>query len=431
MEKLIQLKLKFLAKLIIKKYKPKIIGVTGSVGKTSVREAIYTVLKEKYSVRRSIKNYNNELGVPLTIINAEAPGKNIFGWLVVFYRALKLIIFKDQNHPEILVLEMGVDKPGDMDYLCSIVDCEVGVLTMVGTVHAEYFKSREHLRQEKAKLLKAIPKSGWAIANYDNIASKDSLKESTAKKLTYGLEEQADVRANKISYDFKKTKDSKGLAGVKFRLSYLDSSVEVTLPGVFGPGVVYSALAAAAVGISQGMTLGEIAPALRLYESPKGRMKVIDGIKHTTILDDSYNAEPESMRAALGVQKRIPLTRGARRFAVLGDMLELGQYSESMHRDIGKYAVKCEVDKLIVVGERARDIARGAKEAGMLGDNIFNFAYSDQAGRFIQDRIKEGDLVLVKGSQGVRMEKIVLEIMADPLRAEELLVRQEKTWKNK
>ncbi|MCK5211467.1 hypothetical protein KAJ89_02075, partial [Candidatus Parcubacteria bacterium] len=115
MEKLIQLKLKFLAKLIIKKYKPKIIGVTGSVGKTSVREAIYTVLKEKYSVRRSIKNYNNELGVPLTIINAEAPGKNIFGWLVVFYRALKLIIFKDQNHPEILVLEMGVDKPGDMD----------------------------------------------------------------------------------------------------------------------------------------------------------------------------------------------------------------------------------------------------------------------------------------------------------------------------
>jgi len=158
---------------------------------------------------------------------------------------------------------------------------------------------------------------------------------------------------------------------------------------------------------------------------------VIDGIKHTIILDDTYNAEPESMRAALGVQKRISLTQGARRFAVLGDMLELGQYSESMHRDIGKYAHKCGVNKLIVVGERARDIARGAKDAGMLSDNIFNFAYSDQAGRFLQDRIKEHDLILVKGSQGVRMEKIVLEIMADPLRAEELLVRQEKTWKNK
>ena len=122
MQKIIELKLKILAKMIICKYRPKIIGITGSVGKTSVREAIYTVLKKKYNVRRSIKNYNNELGVPLTIINAEAPGKNIFGWLAVFFKALKLIIFKEKNYPEILVLEMGVDKPGDMDYLNSIVE---------------------------------------------------------------------------------------------------------------------------------------------------------------------------------------------------------------------------------------------------------------------------------------------------------------------
>lgn len=431
MQRLIQLKLKILAKLILKKYKPKIIGITGSVGKTSVREAIYTVLKEKYNVRRSIKNYNNELGVPLTIINALAPGKNIPGWLTVFYKALKLIIFKSSNYPEILVLEMGVDKPGDMDYLNSIVSCEIGVLTMVGTVHAEYFKSRKHLQQEKAKLLNAIPKDGWTIVNYDNIASRESLGFSAAQKLTYGLDEQADVRANEVSYDFKKTNDNVGLVGVKFNLSYKDSSAEVTLPGVFGPGVVYSALAAVAVGISQGLRLDEIAQALRSFDSPKGRMKVIDGIKRTTILDDTYNAEPESMRAALGVLKRIPLAIKARRFAILGDMLELGKYSEQMHQDIGKYAVKCKIDKLIVVGERARDIARGAREAGMPRDNIFNFADSFQAGLFVQGRIKEHDLILIKGSQGVRMEKIVLEIMADPLHSKELLVRQDKSWLGK
>ena len=428
MEKLIQLKLKILAKLILKKYQPKIIGITGSVGKTSVREAIYAVLKVKHNVRRSIKNYNNELGVPLTIINTEAPGKNILGWLTVFFKALKLIIFKDSNYPEIVVLEMGVDKPRDMDYLNGIVSCQVGVLTMIGTVHAEYFNSREELRQEKAKLLKSVSKGGWAIVNYDNIASRKCLEESVARKLTYGLEDKADVRADKINYDFKGTKDGRGLAGVRFRLSYEQDSVEVILPGVFGPGVVYSALAAVAVGISQGLILGEIARALKSFESPKGRMKVIDGIKRTTILDDTYNAEPESMRAALGVLKRIPLASGARKFAVLGDMLELGKYSIEMHRDIGKYALKCNIDKLIVVGERARDIARGAKEAGMPRDNIFNFADSVQAGRFIQDRIKEHDLILVKGSQGVRMEKIVLEIMADPLARKELLVRQDKSW---
>jgi len=431
MQRLIELKLKILAKMILAKYKPKIIGITGSVGKTSVREAIYTVLKEKHNVRRSIKNYNNELGVPLTIINATAPGKNIFGWVAVFFCALKLILFKEKNYPEILVLEMGVDKPGDMDYLNSIVKCQVGVLTMVGTVHAEYFKSREQLRQEKAKLIKAIPSGGWAIANYDNIASRKSLECSAAQKLTYGLDEQADVRADKISYDFGKIRNSSGLAGVKFRLSYKRDSAEVTLPGVFGPGVVYSGLAAAAVGISQGETLGEIALALKSYESPKGRMRVIDGIKRTIIFDDSYNAEPKSMRAALGVLKRIPLKSGARKFAVLGDMLELGKYSEQMHQDIGKYVFKCGIDKLIVVGERARDIARGAKEVGMKRDNIFNFADSVQAGRFLQDRIKEHDLILVKGSQGVRMEKIVLEIMADPQRAKELLVRQDKSWVGK
>jgi len=163
--------------------------------------------------------------------------------------------------------------------------------------------------------------------------------------------------------------------------------------------------------------------------SPKGRMNLIDGIKNTLIIDDTYNSSPQSAIAALGVLHEIKVRDGSRKFAVLGDMYELGNYTEQGHSDVGKYAHKIGVDKLITVGEIARDIGRGAEEAGMKRDNIFNFRDAETAGRFLQNRIKENDLILIKGSQGVRTEKIVLEIMADPLKAKELLVRQGKEWR--
>jgi len=167
---------------------------------------------------------------------------------------------------------------------------------------------------------------------------------------------------------------------------------------------------------------------MREFDSPNGRMNLIDGIKHTLIIDDTYNSSPISVMSALDIVSKIPIAKGARRFAVLGDMLELGKYSEEGHREVGRYAAKARVDKLITVGERARDIARSAEEAGMARDNIFEYTDVAEAGRFIQQRIEQGDLILVKGSQGMRLEKIVKEIMAEPLRAKELLVRQEEEW---
>jgi UDP-N-acetylmuramoyl-tripeptide--D-alanyl-D-alanine ligase len=428
MKKLIQLKLKILSKIILAKYKPAVIGITGSVGKTSAKEAIYTVLSKKFNIRRNIKNYNNEIGVPLTVIGADSPGRSMFGWIGVFIKALKLILSKDENYPEILILEMGVDRPGDMKYLHNIVKCKIGVITLIGPVHLEFFGHIKNIQNEKSELIKNLPADGWAILNYDNEKTRQIANVSRAKILTYGFDEGARVRAQEVIFSFTEKQGINNLKGTSFKLSYNGSFVPVLLPKVIGYGVVYAALAGAAVGIAYGMNLVSISEALRAYDSPRGRMNLIPGIKNTLIIDDSYNSSPQSAIAALNIVKMIPGAKNMRKFVVLGDMLELGSYSEEGHRLVGKQVVKAKINKLIVVGERARDIARGAEEAGMGSDYIFQFPDPETAGRFLQNRIKEGDLILIKGSQGVRMEKIVKEIMAEPWRSKELLVRQDELW---
>jgi len=428
MRKLIQLKLKILSKLILKKYKPKIIGITGSVGKTSAKEAVYTVLKTKFNVRRNTKNYNNEIGLPLTIIGSDSPGKSIFGWLGVFFKAGGLILRRDKNYPKILVLEMGVDRPGDMKYLMGIAKGDIGIVTLISHSHEEFFEDVKEIQKEKGLLVENLKPGGWAILNFDDELTRELAGKSKVKVLSYGFKEGAMLRAQELVFSFEKTKEVDNLLGLSFKLTYNGSFIPVLLPQVIGYNSIYAALVAAAVGLTMEMNLVEISKAMREFDSPNGRMNLIDGIKHTLIIDDTYNSSPISVMSALDIVSKIPIAKGARRFAVLGDMLELGKYSEEGHREVGRYAAKARVDKLITVGERARDIARSAEEAGMARDNIFEYTDVAEAGRFIQQRIEQGDLILVKGSQGMRLEKIVKEIMAEPLRAKELLVRQEEEW---
>jgi len=426
MKKIIQLKLKYWARFILLKYKPEIIGITGSVGKTSTKEAIYTVLAKEKNVRASDKNYNNEFGLPLTIIGVESPGKNILGWFAIGFKVLKMLIIRDKNYPEILVLEMGIDRPGDMDYLNSIVKCRIGVATAVSSVHLEYFRDKDALQKEKSKLISAVIKDGWSILNYDDKETRKMMDVSKARVISYGFDKQAKIQASDLIlfYDNENSK----LEGIKFSLSYDGVNVPVYIAGALGSGMVYSAMAAAAVGIGYGMSLIEVSKALENYKSPKGRLNIIPGIKHTTIIDDTYNSEPRSAILAIETLNEILLKNKQRRLIALGDMLELGSTSEESHRNLGKLIADYKIDKLFVVGERARDIARGAKISGMREEDVFMFDDSASAGKFIQKRIKQGDYLLIKGSQGIRMEKIVLELMADPLRAKELLVRQEKEW---
>lgn len=421
MGKIIQLKLKILAKLILNKYKPEIIGITGSVGKTGAKEAVFSVLSKKYNVKRSIKNYNNEIGVPLTIIGAEAQGKSIIGWIKVFFKGLKLLLIKNEKYPEILVLEMGVDKPGDMEYLLSITKPKYGIITRIGESHLEFFKSVEDIRKEKELLIKNIPSDGMAIINADDEGYDAIINNYGGKYLSYGLSQKAQLRAIDIN--------QRNLEGIDFKITYNNKEAFVQIPNALGVASVEAILAGSAVGIAYGMEFLDIMAALKGFKPPKGRLNIISGVKRTVIIDDTYNSSPQSCLLALETIKNFQVGEKNSKFAILGDMLELGSYTEEGHRKVGKKVFECGVDKLILVGEKSRDIARGAEEAGMKKDDIFHFPNSDDTRIFVQDRISEGDLVLVKGSQGMRMEKIVKEIMAEPLRAGELLVRQGKGWK--
>jgi UDP-N-acetylmuramoyl-tripeptide--D-alanyl-D-alanine ligase len=427
-KKIVTVKLKIFAKAILKKYQPKIIGITGSVGKTSAKDAALTVIASKFQARASIKNYNNEFGLPLSIIGIESPGSSFIGWLIVLFKAFKMSLGGDKNYPKVLVLEMGVDKVGDMDFLNSIVSCDVGVVTTIGASHLERFGSVDEIQKEKAKMISNLNKGAWAIFNYDDERAMAISKVSKVKIMTYGFSEGADLQAENLIFKFEETGDVASLAGVSFKLSYKGSTVPVVLPDVIGTAAVYAALAGAASGLAMGMNLVEVAAALSNFKSPKGRMKLVDGIKGTIIIDDTYNASPQSCLAAIDFIGRINTGNDFSKVAVLGDMLELGSISDEAHKQVGRRLAEKGFDMIITCGERSRHIGAGAIEAGIKEEQVFHFATNAEAGRFAQDRIKKGDLILVKGSQGARMEKVVKELMADPLHASDLLVRQGKEW---
>lgn len=434
MKALVQSLLRYFTSKIIRKYQPTVIAITGSVGKTSTKDAIYTVLGSKFRVARNIKNYNNELGVPLTFLGVKSPGKSVVGWLKVFLHALKLLMKHDPAYPEIVVVEMGADKPGDIRYLMNFVKPTFGVITAIAESHMEFFGSLETIKIEKSDAIRFLPSHGHAVLNIDDENVRKVKNETKAQVVTYGFSEDASVHAHDLMISgqpFGEKTDLGNIRGVSFKVRWQGSNVPVMLPNVLGRQQVSAALAAIALGLLFDMNLVEISESLRRYDPPNGRMNLIAGIKHTLIIDDTYNSSPTSAVAALDAAGEISLEEGAKKFAVLGDMLELGAISEASHISVGKYVKKKKFDVLLTVGERARDIAQGAREAGMSEDLIFSFADSETAGRFLQERMSMGDLILVKGSQGVRMEKIVKEIMADPLRAKELLVRQDEEWVGK
>lgn len=427
MRKILQLKLKFLAKLILRKYKPHVVGITGSIGKTSTKEAVCTVLYGRFRVRASFKNYNNELGLPLTIIGYESAGRSLVGWFKVFVSAWKLILIRDKNYPEILVLEMGIDRPGDMAYLCSIVTPEVGIATAVSYSHLEYFGSVANIKKEKQVLIENVNNYGLAVLNYDNELTREMASVSHAKVITYGLKEGADLLAQDISYNF--SKGDYDLSGLHLKMGYNGSIVPVFMKNVLSEPAIYAALAGAAVGLHFNMNLVEVAGALNDFNLPHGRMNLLPGINHTFIIDDTYNSSPEACLAALDVLGNIRISEEGKKYAVLGDMMEIGDYTEEGHNLVGTKVASSNINYLVAVGERAKFIVNGAVTAGLKEENIFHFDNINEANEFLKSKLNHGDVILVKGSQFMRMEKIVKFIMAEPERASELLVRQSSEWK--
>ncbi len=428
MRKFVESSLANAAKAVIAREKPEIIGITGSVGKSSAKEAIGAVLGKRFRVRSSPKNFNTEIGLPLSVLDLPTGGKSAFAWLGILCKAWMQKMFGGGEFPKLLVLEYGLTHPGDIAYLCDIAAPTIGVETAVGESHMEFMGSIDEIAKEKRVLVERLPKEGFAVLNRDDERVWAMRGKTKATVMSYGFHEEATVRALPESLAYLCSIDNE--CGMRFKMSAAGATVPVFVPNVLGKHGIYAVLAAAAVGIAKGMHLVEIGDAISLYKAPAGRLRYIPGIKHTVIIDDTYNAAPKSALAALEVLRDMPVPENAKRIAIMGDMLELGAATEEGHAAVGKKAAEC-ADLIVLVGERMHDADVAAKAAGANEDHVFHFSNTDEAGRFVQERMKMGDLILVKGSQGMRMERVVKEIMAEPLDAPKLLVRQDKDWLDK
>jgi UDP-N-acetylmuramyl pentapeptide synthase len=402
---------------ILAKYKPKVIGITGSVGKTSARNAIYTIVSQTLRARQPIENYNNEFGLPFTIIGVKSPGRSIGKWISLFLKALSLVFFK-QRYPQVLILEMGVDHPGDMDYLLSLVQPDIALITGVGMSHYEFFANLETIEKEKGKLAQGVNLGGTVIANADNQAAMRIKSAVKTSSLSYAVNNQADVMIKNIEESLQ------GKYFTNFKVVTPARTYEGKINAV-GNVHLSALLSALAVAEVSKIDTESITKALMNYKPVPGRLNIIPGIKHSVLIDDTYNAAPDSMVEAFALFDRMP---GNFRMVVLGDMLELGAAADEAHTQVGHRAAALNLDYLVTVGPGGQMIADSAREAGMLPEKIVSFATAEQAKRQVQELLKPEGLVLIKGSQGVRMEKITLEIMAEPMRASELLCRQYGKW---
>jgi UDP-N-acetylmuramoyl-tripeptide--D-alanyl-D-alanine ligase len=345
----------------------RVIGVTGSVGKSSTKELIAAVLARRFGTYKNAGNLNNEIGLPLSLLEI-------------------------MPQVERAVLEMGMYALGEIALLCKLAQPVMGVITNIGPVHLERLGSMEAIAQAKSELVQALPTEGVAILNYDDPLVQPMAQQTSARVLFYGLDPRADIWADNI--------ESMGLEGIAFDLHYRAEMLHVHVP-LLGRHSVHTSLRAAAVGLAEGLAWEEIMAGL---QDPRAALRLIaaPGPGGSTILDDTYNASPASTIAALNLLADMP----GRKIAVLGDMLELGYYEEAGHRLVGCRAASV-ADILITVGERGKLIGAEAQSCGM---HVIPCETNAQAIEHLRKLMQAGDFILVKGSHGMHMEQIVMAL---------------------
>ncbi len=416
------------AKAVLKKYKPKIILITGSIGKTSTKDAVFAVLSKFFHVRKSEKSYNSEIGIPLSILGLESGWSNPLLWLKNFWYGAMLLLKKDAEYPKWLVLEVGARKPGDIALSAAWIKADIIIMTTIGTTppHIEFYKSLQELVEEKASLLSSLHKNGTLIINADDPIVYDIKSKTSARVISFGEGDESIVKASHFAIHY--TQGSKAPEGLSFKVSIAGATLPVSMRWVFGKNHMYAALAALSVAHSEKCDLIKATEALSAFEVSNGRLRLVEGLHGSYIIDDTYNASPQPTEAALDTLALIKST--GRKIAVLGDMLELGKYTEEAHRRIGEKAADI-VDMLVTVGIRSKFTYASANEHGLKKTSIHHCPTAEEAAEFLKDKLGKGDTILVKGSQGMRMERIVKKIMAHPELAPRLLVRQEREWLNR
>jgi len=352
----------------------RVIGITGSVGKSTTKEMVAEVLGTRYRTLRSPGNLNNEIGLPLTILRLGSG----------YERA---------------VLEMGFYVPGEIQFLCDIALPHIGVVTNVGTVHAERAGSQEAIARGKSELVQALPSDGVAILNFDDPWVRRMEEKTKARVFFYGLSPEAHLWADQI--------EGLGLDGIRFRLHYKGETIHSHVP-MIGRHSVHTALRAAAVGLNDGLNWQEIFEGLAQGHTQL-RLVAVRSQTGALILDDTYNASPESMLAALNLLDEMD----GRKIAVLGDMLELGPYERQGHEIVGMRAAQV-AKVLLTLGPRAHMFAEAARRAGMKASQVFEFEQAEPIMDWLNKNLTSNDAVLIKGSHGLRMDRITaaLEIQS-------------------
>lgn len=346
----------------------RVVGITGSVGKSTTKEMVAEVLSTRYRTLKSPGNLNNEIGLPLTILRLSAGHQRA-------------------------VLEMGFYLPGEIAFLCDIALPQIGVVTNIGTVHAERAGSQEAIARGKAELVQALPPApeGVAILNFDDPWVRQMEEKTKARVFFYGLSREANLWADNVV--------GLGLDGIRFRLHYQGETLHVRIP-LIGRHSVHTALRAAAVGLAEGMNWQEILEGLHQGHTQL-RLAAVRSQTGALLLDDTYNASPESMLAALNLLDELE----GRKVAVLGDMLELGPYERGGHEMVGLRAAQV-ANVLLTLGERARLIADAARRAGMRRTSILEFSEFEPLMEWLKANLTKEDAVLIKGSHGLRMDRI-------------------------
>jgi UDP-N-acetylmuramoyl-tripeptide--D-alanyl-D-alanine ligase len=354
----------------IKQLELKVIAVTGSAGKTTTKDMTASVLSQKFSTLKTEGNYNNHIGLPLTLLKLD-------------------------GSEDFAVLEMGMSGFGEIELLSEIALPDVGIITNVGAAHLEQLGSIENIAKAKKELIDSLDESGVVFLNYDNKYTKKMGKEFEGKIVYFGFEKGADLRV--IDYSFNKN----GLRQ-NFSVKYRDEFYNFYIKKL-GKHNIYNALCAAAVGLEYNISEGDIQKGLLEADFTSLRMETITLANKAVLINDCYNANPLSVRAAVDVLYEFP---GKRKIAVLASMLELGKDSAAAHKNIGNYIFEKNIDILVTVGEKAAEIALGAAEAGMFNEKIYSFNKKEEAADFLKSEYREKDIILIKGSRANEMEKI-------------------------
>ncbi|MDN5332260.1 MAG: UDP-N-acetylmuramoyl-tripeptide--D-alanyl-D-alanine ligase [Tepidanaerobacteraceae bacterium] len=344
------------------------VAITGSVGKTSTKEMVAAVLGSRYKVLKNEGNFNNEIGLPLTIFGLD-------------------------DH-EVGVVEMGMSGFGEIRRLSILVKPKVGVITNIGVSHIEKLGSKENIARAKLEIAEVLSEKDLMVLNADSPELYAKKGKLIPRTLFFGIE-KGDLKAEDIV--------SLGQDGMTFRVTGDGIDFPVKIPFV-GIHQVYNALAAVAVGLEFGLSVDEIRRGLLDAKPCKMRLEFKKSRTGATVIDDSYNASPDSMKAALKVLSE--LGKGKKKAAVLGDMLELGDYAADAHREVGKCAAAV-TDILVCIGNHAEDLARGALEEGLSSRFIYTFSKKDEALACMEKLVGDCDIILVKASRGMKMEEIV------------------------